>query len=152
MVQNQEIFGNDESLFEMQTETEDRGQNEHEHEHEHEGEGEEFDPELRVRAIVSSKMVGGIIGKGGEQVRMVREKSGAKVAISPSNVNNSRFRLSNPAPPPQERILTVSGTPAAIAKAFVLITEKLDSDAELVIIFYYYFFHLFIIYLFSLFF
>lgn len=59
---------------------------------------------LHVRAIISSAEAATVIGKGGENVTLIRRMSGAKCTVS----DYSRGAV--------ERILTVSGLPDAIAK------------------------------------
>ncbi|KAF2086281.1 hypothetical protein K490DRAFT_16916, partial [Saccharata proteae CBS 121410] len=72
---------------------------------------------LHVRAIISSAEAATVIGKGGENVTMIRRMSGAKCTVS----DYSRGAV--------ERILTVSGLVDAVAKAFGLIIRTLNNEA-----------------------
>ncbi|KAJ1538421.1 hypothetical protein HK405_013859 [Cladochytrium tenue] len=67
---------------------------------------------VQMRAIISTKEAGIIIGKSGRNVADIREQSGAKVMVS-ENV-----------PGAMERILTISGPIDAVAKAFALVATK----------------------------
>lgn len=62
---------------------------------------------LHVRAIISSAEAATVIGKGGENVTLIRRMSGAKCTVS----DYSRGAV--------ERILTVSGLVDAVAKAWI---------------------------------
>ncbi|KAK4497152.1 hypothetical protein PRZ48_011602 [Zasmidium cellare] len=71
---------------------------------------------LHVRAIISSAEAATVIGKGGENVTQIRRMSGAKCTVSEYN----RGAV--------ERILTVSGKPDYVAKAFGLIIRTLNQE------------------------
>ncbi|EON68948.1 hypothetical protein W97_08206 [Coniosporium apollinis CBS 100218] len=71
---------------------------------------------LHVRAIISSAEAATVIGKGGENVTLIRRMSGAKCTVS----DYSRGAV--------ERILTVSGQVDAVAKAFGLIIRTLNNE------------------------
>lgn len=71
---------------------------------------------LHVRAIISSAEAATVIGKSGENVSQVRRMSGAKCTVSDYN----RGAV--------ERILTVSGKPDYVAKAFGLIIRTLNQE------------------------
>ncbi|KAF2096781.1 hypothetical protein NA57DRAFT_67387 [Rhizodiscina lignyota] len=71
---------------------------------------------LHVRAIISSAEAATVIGKGGENVTLIRKMSGAKCTVS----DYSRGAV--------ERILTVSGLVDAVAKAFGLIIRTLNNE------------------------
>ncbi|KAG0376129.1 hypothetical protein BGX24_008239 [Mortierella sp. AD032] len=80
-------------------------------------------PVSTIRAIVSTKEAGVIIGKSGKNVKEIRELSGARVNISEM------------VPGAAERILTAIGPLDAVAKAFSLIAkttiaEQADADVE----------------------
>ncbi|KAF9900634.1 hypothetical protein EC991_007060 [Linnemannia zychae] len=80
-------------------------------------------PVSTIRAIVSTKEAGVIIGKSGKNVKEIRDLSGARVNISEM------------IPGAAERILTVIGPLDAVAKAFSLIAkttiaEQADADVE----------------------
>ncbi|KAH8835688.1 hypothetical protein DL96DRAFT_1575228 [Flagelloscypha sp. PMI_526] len=62
--------------------------------------------ELTLRALVSTKDAGVIIGKGGKNVAELREQSAVKAGVS-------------------KRILTVSGSPEAVAKAYTAMISQL---------------------------
>ena len=73
---------------------------------------------LHQRAIISGQEAATIIGKGGENVTLIRKMSGAKCTVS----EYTRGAV--------ERILTVSGLVAtAVAKAFGLIIRTLNNEA-----------------------
>ncbi|KAF2758267.1 hypothetical protein EJ05DRAFT_382830 [Pseudovirgaria hyperparasitica] len=72
---------------------------------------------LHIRAIISSAEAATVIGKGGENVTLIRKMSGAKCTVS----DYSRGAV--------ERILTVSGLVDAAAKAFGLIIRTLNNEA-----------------------
>ena len=61
-------------------------------------------PPTAMRSLVSTKDAGVIIGKGGKNVKDIREQSGAKVTISEM------------VPGASERVLTVSGPLDTVAK------------------------------------
>lgn len=76
---------------------------------------------LHMRAIISSAEAATIIGKGGENVSLIRRMSGAKCTVS----DYSRGAV--------ERILTVSGLVDAVAKVCCILYPIL-SQYELIII------------------
>nr|CAD2167475.1 unnamed protein product [Meloidogyne enterolobii] len=67
---------------------------------------------LTVRMLMQGKDVGSIIGKKGDFIRQIRENSGAKINITDGSC--------------PERIVTISGTFAAIDQAFTLIVRKFE--------------------------
>uniref|UniRef100_A0A7E4W018 KH domain-containing protein n=1 Tax=Panagrellus redivivus TaxID=6233 RepID=A0A7E4W018_PANRE len=71
---------------------------------------------LTIRLLMQSKEVGSIIGKKGDHVRQIREKSGAKVNISDGSC--------------PERIVTITGNVATIHKAFSMICKKSEEDLQ----------------------
>ncbi|KAF2219925.1 hypothetical protein BDZ85DRAFT_36676 [Elsinoe ampelina] len=71
---------------------------------------------LHLRSIISSSEAATVIGKGGENVSLIRKLSGAKCTVS----EYSRGAV--------ERILTVSGLVDAVAKAFGLIIRTLNNE------------------------
>ncbi|KAF8940667.1 hypothetical protein BGZ47_007668 [Haplosporangium gracile] len=80
-------------------------------------------PVSTIRALVSTKEAGVIIGKSGKNVKEIRELSGARVNIS-EMISGA-----------VERVLTVVGPLDAVAKAFSLIAkttiaEQAESDVE----------------------
>ncbi|TRM66216.1 cytoplasmic protein [Schizophyllum amplum] len=68
-----------------------------------------------LRALVSTKDAGVIIGKGGKNVAELREMTGVKAGVS------------KVVPGVHERVLTVNGSPDAIAKAYQHIIAQLVS-------------------------
>ncbi|KAI9857848.1 MAG: hypothetical protein M1824_004579 [Vezdaea acicularis] len=72
---------------------------------------------LHMRAVITSAEAATVIGKGGENVSMIRKLSGAKCTVS----EYSRGAV--------ERILTVSGLTDAVAKAFGLIIRTLNNES-----------------------
>jgi heterogeneous nuclear rnp K-like protein len=71
---------------------------------------------IHIRAVISSAEAATCIGKGGENVTLIRKLSGAKCTVS----DYSRGAV--------ERILTVSGAQDAVAKAFGLIIRTLNNE------------------------
>ncbi|KAF2672400.1 hypothetical protein BT63DRAFT_369528 [Microthyrium microscopicum] len=71
---------------------------------------------LHIRSIISSAEAATVIGKGGENVTLIRRMSGAKCTVS----DYTRGAV--------ERILTVSGPVDAVAKAFGLIIRTLNNE------------------------
>ncbi|KAJ8521454.1 hypothetical protein ONZ45_g1848 [Pleurotus djamor] len=72
---------------------------------------------LTLRALVSTKDAGIIIGKAGKNVADVRDQTGVKAGVS------------KVIPGVHERVLTVSGSVQAVAKAYTLIISQLVSNA-----------------------
>jgi len=74
---------------------------------------------ISIRSLVTSKEAGAIIGKGGKNVKEVRDATGVKAAVSPvvEGVN--------------ERILTVIGTLDTIPKAYALFAKYLIENSNL---------------------
>jgi predicted RNA-binding protein YlqC (UPF0109 family) len=71
---------------------------------------------LTIRLLMQSKEVGSIIGKKGDHVKQIREKSGAKVNISDGSC--------------PERIVTITGNVTTINKAFSMICRKSEEDLQ----------------------
>ncbi|KNC98566.1 uncharacterized protein SPPG_06253 [Spizellomyces punctatus DAOM BR117] len=71
-----------------------------------------------MRALISTKEAGVVIGKQGRNVADIRQNSGAKVTIS---------ELIHGA---QDRILSVTGPLDQVAKAFSLVAEKMVSELQ----------------------
>ncbi|KAG0251394.1 RNA binding protein, heterogenous nuclear RNP-K like protein [Mortierella polycephala] len=95
---------NNNSLYEAQ----------YEHELEHkEGEAHDADAPLTLRALVSTKEAGVIIGKAGKNVADLRDQTGVKAGVS-KVVQGIH-----------DRVLTVTGTIEGVAKAFALIAQNL---------------------------
>lgn len=69
--------------------------------------------QLTLRAIVSSKEAGIIIGKGGKNVAELRDETGVKAGVS-KVVQGVH-----------DRILTITGTCDAVAKAYMIVTRSL---------------------------
>ena len=72
---------------------------------------------IHIRAVISSAEAATCIGKGGENVTLIRKMSGAKCTVS----DYARGAV--------ERILTVSGAQDAVAKAFGLIIRTLNNES-----------------------
>ncbi|KAI1307297.1 RNA binding protein, heterogenous nuclear RNP-K like protein [Mortierella claussenii] len=86
----------------------------YEHDLEHkEGEGLDIDAPLTLRALVSTKEAGVIIGKAGKNVADLRDQTGVKAGVS-KVVQGVH-----------DRVLTVTGTIEGVAKAFSLIAQTL---------------------------
>ncbi|KAI0998035.1 hypothetical protein K3495_g10155 [Podosphaera aphanis] len=71
---------------------------------------------IHIRAVITSAEAATVIGKGGENVSMIRKMSGAKCTVSDYQKGAV------------ERILTVSGAVDAVAKAFGLIIRTLNNE------------------------
>ncbi|PSS37561.1 hypothetical protein EW026_g3808 [Hermanssonia centrifuga] len=69
---------------------------------------------LTLRALVSTKDAGVIIGKGGKNVADLREQTGVKAGVS------------KVIPGVHERVLTVSGSVEGVAKAYTIIVSQLS--------------------------
>ncbi|KAK0555788.1 RNA binding protein, heterogenous nuclear RNP-K like protein [Tilletia horrida] len=69
--------------------------------------------QLTIRALVSTKEAGVIIGKGGQNVAELREKTGVKAGVS------------KVVPGVHDRVLSVSGTMEGIAQAYSLIAQTI---------------------------
>ncbi|KAG0054962.1 RNA binding protein, heterogenous nuclear RNP-K like protein [Gryganskiella cystojenkinii] len=86
--------------------------NDHDHHHK-EGEAPDADAPLTLRALVSTKEAGVIIGKAGKNVADLRDQTGVKAGVS-KVVQGVH-----------DRVLTVTGTIEGVAKAFSLIAQSL---------------------------
>jgi len=73
--------------------------------------------QLTLRAIVSSKEAGVIIGKAGKNVADLREETGVKAGVS------------KVVPGVHDRVLTVSGPLSGISKAYSLVAKGLLEGA-----------------------
>lgn len=71
---------------------------------------------IHIRAVITSAEAATVIGKGGENVSMIRKMSSAKCTVSDYQKGAV------------ERILTVSGVVDAVAKAFGLIIRTLNNE------------------------
>ncbi|CAI4232489.1 unnamed protein product [Auanema sp. JU1783] len=78
------------------------------------GSGNNVNQVLTIRLLMQGKEVGSIIGKRGDQVKRIREESGAKINISDGSC--------------PERIVTITGTLNTINKAFEMICNKFEED------------------------
>jgi heterogeneous nuclear rnp K-like protein 2 len=74
--------------------------------------------QVTLRALVTTKEAGAIIGKGGQNVADVREKTGVKAGVS------------KVLPGVHERILTVTGPLDQVAKAYALFAGYLLDNAN----------------------
>ncbi|KAG0268514.1 RNA binding protein, heterogenous nuclear RNP-K like protein [Linnemannia exigua] len=93
------------------------GQYDHEGEQAREGaEGLDTDSPLTLRALVSTKEAGVIIGKAGKNVADLRDQTGVKAGVS-KVVQGVH-----------DRVLTVSGSVEGVAKAFSLIAQTLQEN------------------------
>ncbi|KAH7931084.1 cytoplasmic protein, partial [Leucogyrophana mollusca] len=72
---------------------------------------------LTLRALVSTKEAGVIIGRAGKNVADLRDQTGVKAGVS------------KVIPGVHERVLTVSGSVEAVAKAYTLIISQLVSSS-----------------------
>ncbi|KAK3843680.1 MAG: hypothetical protein J3R72DRAFT_366713 [Linnemannia gamsii] len=93
------------------------GQYDHEGEQTREvAEGLDADSPLTLRALVSTKEAGVIIGKAGKNVADLRDQTGVKAGVS-KVVQGVH-----------DRVLTVSGSVEGVAKAFSLIAQTLQEN------------------------
>jgi len=77
------------------------------------GEQEHF---LTIRLLMQGKEVGSIIGKRGDNIKGIREESGARINISDGTT--------------PERIVTMVGTIETLSKAFGMICQKFEDDLK----------------------
>ena len=80
-------------------------------------EEEYAEAQLTLRAIVSSKEAGVIIGKGGKNVADLRDETGVKAGVS-KVVQGVH-----------DRVLTISGGSEAISKAYAIVAKALLEGA-----------------------
>lgn len=73
-------------------------------------------PEICVRVLMTNKMVGMVIGKGGEKIRRVRETSGCQITFSDNH------------PGVQDRVLMVTGPYDHVKAAMSVIVMQLEQD------------------------
>ncbi|KAJ3018549.1 UNVERIFIED_CONTAM: hypothetical protein HDU68_011093, partial [Siphonaria sp. JEL0065] len=78
--------------------------------------GDDLAKQMSMRAIISMKEAGMIIGKNGKNVADIRDSSGAKVTVS-ENVQGAA-----------ERVLTIVGPLDTVAKAFALCVTKIVEE------------------------
>ncbi|CAJ0580683.1 unnamed protein product, partial [Mesorhabditis spiculigera] len=71
---------------------------------------------LTIRLLMQGKEVGSIIGKRGDQIKLIREESGAKINISDGSC--------------PERIVTITGSLKTIDKSFAMICNKFSDDMK----------------------
>lgn len=76
--------------------------------------------QLTVRALVSSKEAGVIIGKGGKNVADLRDETGVKAGVS---------KVVQGVP---DRVLTITGGCEAVAKAYAIVARSLLEGAPAV--------------------
>ncbi|CAM8949081.1 hypothetical protein QQ045_015877 [Rhodiola kirilowii] len=83
--------------------------------------GHEVEPKSRVRMIVPNGACGGLIGKGGSNIKSLIEASGAGIKISPLDANY--YRLS-------DRLVMITGSLDEQMEAIKLILHKLFEDPQ----------------------
>ncbi|CAF0916879.1 unnamed protein product [Adineta ricciae] len=71
---------------------------------------------LTIRLLMQGKEVGSIIGKRGDNIKAIREESGARINISDGTT--------------PERIVTMVGTIETLSKAFGMICQKFEDDLK----------------------
>ncbi|CAM4748343.1 unnamed protein product [Rotaria magnacalcarata] len=76
----------------------------------------EVDTFLTIRLLMQGKEVGSIIGKRGDNIKAIREESGARINISDGTT--------------PERIVTMVGTIETLSKAFDMICQKFEDDLK----------------------
>ena len=75
--------------------------------------------DISMRALVSTRDAGVIIGRGGQTIQSIRDATGA------------RLRFSDVHPRAPERLLTVhASSPASMGQTFTLIAQKLHDDPQ----------------------
>jgi hypothetical protein len=74
------------------------------------------DVTLNLRAIMSGREIGSIIGRGGETINSIREESGANIYISDGSL--------------PERLVAVKGPTDSVYKAYTRICKKLEENEE----------------------
>ncbi|KAJ3412720.1 hypothetical protein HDV05_000348 [Chytridiales sp. JEL 0842] len=82
------------------------------------GEEEVQNKTISMRAIVTLKEAGIVIGKSGTNAAEIRDQSGARLSIS-DNIPNGL-----------ERVMTLTGALDTVAKAFSLVAYKLAEEAQ----------------------
>lgn len=75
---------------------------------------EKFENFITVRLLMQGKEVGSIIGKKGDNIKQIREQSGARITISDGST--------------PERIVTINGLVENVNKAFSMICKKFEDD------------------------
>jgi far upstream element-binding protein len=85
------------------------------------------DPNATIMNIPNNK-VGLVIGRGGETIRELQEKSGCKIAVAPDNQQKVGS---------SERAISLSGDPTAIQRAKQMIEEIIEPQRMLVRCFYF---------------
>jgi len=73
-------------------------------------------PTMSMRSLIVTQDASIIIGKGGQNIAQIRERSGAKVNVSENVAGNP------------ERVLTVSGALDAVARAFGFIVRRINDE------------------------
>jgi len=71
---------------------------------------------ITVRLLMQGKEVGSIIGKKGDNIKTIREQSGARITISDGST--------------PERIVTMNGVVDNVNKAFSMICKKFEDDLQ----------------------
>ena len=73
--------------------------------------------------LIPQARVGLIIGRGGETIRELQEKSGAKIMVAPDLSSSSLSTAASPNSSSAERIVSIMGDPDAIQRAKDMIDE-----------------------------
>jgi len=74
---------------------------------------------IEIRVLIANNQVGGIIGKGGMNVKRVREEAGVFLSILKADYRNM-----------QERIMVLKGEPQQVAVAFQMVADLLVDAAK----------------------
>jgi len=80
------------------------------------GDSESYD-DLKLKILVPRAAVGGVIGKGGERIKAIRERSGAKINISDATY----------AGPDADQTITIGGTAEALMAAMADINSHVQA-------------------------
>lgn len=75
-----------------------------------------------IQMPIPQSRVGLVIGKGGETIRELQERSGARITVQPET------QLEYNAPPPTERIINITGDEENIQRAKELINDLLNGQ------------------------
>jgi predicted RNA-binding protein YlqC (UPF0109 family) len=83
------------------------------------GEQKQTSQAIEIRVLIANNQVGGIIGKGGMNVKRVRDEAGVFLSILKADYRNM-----------QERVMVLKGEPEQVALAFQMVAELLVDAAK----------------------
>lgn len=70
---------------------------------------------MSLKVAIPTVCSGCVLGKGGSIIKELRAQSSTNISLADPEANN-----------PNERVVTITGTPSAIARAFHLIREAVE--------------------------